>query len=269
MSQLVAEITALFERLVGELPPDTATLNVYRVPKGDGTVVEVRPQNTGAASFGVHVDDEFHLVDFSFGALSTWELPMERRYRKGEKNILTEIEEMSRAVIVGNCEVSRSPFWLTGKIHVGDYTYKVTDFPMFPIPPFGTRRYTPYVKEFQVSDTLSGKDAVAQWFGEWPDFHDAEVVSLVLLRKGESLLRVYLDYRSKPAIVEFALEQVTDLELADFSCQNVISSLSLERRTDQTGESATRINLEPCYGLSGWIDAKRVRVQVVPGEPTR
>jgi hypothetical protein len=63
---------------------------------------------------------------------------------KGRKDVVTEIEEMSRAIMAGNCELARGPFSLTSKIHVGDYTYKVTDFPMFPIPPFWTRRYASY-----------------------------------------------------------------------------------------------------------------------------
>lgn len=123
------------------------------------------------------------------------------------------------------------------------------------------------MKQFEIPNTLSGSDAVIEWFGHWPDFHDAEVVSLVLIRSGESLLRIYPYFPTKPAMVDFILEEVTDLELYDFSVQNVISSLSVERRTDQTGEAATRITLAPCYGLQGWIDAKRVRVQVVAGKP--
>ena len=51
---------------------------------------------------------------------------------------------MSRAVIAGNGEVSRGRFSLTGRISVGDYTYEVTEMPMRPRPPFGTRRYSPY-----------------------------------------------------------------------------------------------------------------------------
>jgi len=104
----------------------------------------VRPTNPASANFGVHADD-FELYSFGFGRRSQWEFPWERRYRKGEKDVLTEIEEMARAVIAGNCEQRRGPFWLIGKIQVGDYTYRVTDIPMIPIPPFWTRHYAPFV----------------------------------------------------------------------------------------------------------------------------
>jgi hypothetical protein len=141
---MVERLTELFERLAAELPPGTASLNVYDVQGGQGTVVELRPANPACADFGVHAENGSDIVDFSFG-LATWEFPYERRYRNEEKEIITEIEEMSRAVIAGNCEVKRRPFWATSCIHVGEYTYSISDLPMFPIPPFGTLRYAPYV----------------------------------------------------------------------------------------------------------------------------
>jgi hypothetical protein len=143
---MIKRLTELFERLAAELPPGTASLNVCDVQGGQGTVVELRPANPACADFSVHVDDRFDIVDFSFGR-ATWEFPYERRYRNGEKDIITEIEEMSRAVIAGNCEVRRRTFWATSCIHVGEYTYSVSAVPMFPIPPFGTMRYALYVSK--------------------------------------------------------------------------------------------------------------------------
>jgi hypothetical protein len=143
---VIKRLIELFERLAAELPPGTAFLNVYDAEGGQGTVVEIRPTNPACADFGVHAEEASDIVDFSFG-LATWEFPYERRYRNGEKGIITEIEEMSRAVIAGNCEVRRRPFWATSCIHVGEYSYRVSDIPMFPIPPFGTKRFAPYFRE--------------------------------------------------------------------------------------------------------------------------
>ena len=139
--QLVADIIALFERLVAELPVGTAAVEVRQVSAG--ALIHVKPTNPASARFGVHADD-FELYSFGFGPRSQWEFPWERRYRKGEKAILIEIEEMARAVIAGKCEQKRGPLWLIGKIYVGDYTYRVTDIPMLPIPPFWTRHYAPF-----------------------------------------------------------------------------------------------------------------------------
>ena len=114
--------------------------------------------------------------------------------------------------------------------------------------------------------TVSGADAVIQWFGSWPSFHDAEIISISLARKGESVLRVYPYYPQKPATVNFVLGDVTDIELNDFSPQNVINGLHIERATDRNGESVYRLILAPCYGVAGRIDAKSLRFEVSPGK---
>ncbi len=74
---MVERIRLLFERLLAELPDGTARLNEYRVPKGDGMVIQLLPANRNSASFGVHFDDGIELIDFSFGRIGTWELPLE------------------------------------------------------------------------------------------------------------------------------------------------------------------------------------------------
>jgi hypothetical protein len=86
--------------------------------------------------------------------------------------------------------------------------------------------------------SLHGSDAIMQWFGGWPSFHDAEIIGMNLARAGQSVLRVYPYYPDKPATVDFIFEEITDVELADFSGQNVISSLGIEEVIDQTKEKA-------------------------------
>lgn len=117
-----------------------------------------------------------------------------------------------------------------------------------------------------VIETIAGAEALMQWFGSWPSFHDAEVISLSLARKGPSVLRVYPYYPNKSAAVNFILEDVTDIELDNFSSQNVIMSLGIERAVDQNGDPVYRLNLSPCYGLAGRIDAKSLRVELTPGK---
>jgi hypothetical protein len=122
------------------------------------------------------------------------------------------------------------------------------------------------MNESGVEEELTGAEAVRQWFGSWPNFHDAEVISLSLARKGPSVLRVYPYYPHKPAVVNFIFETVTDIELQDFSGQNVIMSLGIETATDQNGDKVYRLVLGPCYGLAGRIDAKSLRVELSPGK---
>jgi hypothetical protein len=77
---------------------------------------------------------------------------------------------------------------------------------------------------------------------------------------------VYPHYPEKPATVDFILREITDIELADFSQQNVIASLTIEPAISQNGENVLRLTLSPCYGLAGRIDAESVQVRVVPGK---
>jgi hypothetical protein len=142
-NNLLGELEALFQRLVHELPPDTANLRVHDGPGGRGGGVELTPTNPAAARISVLADDSA-VYNFSFGLRSYWEFPFERRYRYDEKSVLAEIEEMSRAVLAGHCEETRGLVSISGRIHVGDYTYKTTTIPVFSLPRFGTRRYAPY-----------------------------------------------------------------------------------------------------------------------------
>jgi hypothetical protein len=144
LSDMLQQIRELFERLVAELPPGTATVVLTPVPKGRGTVVEILPASPESVDFGVHCD-ESDIFSFSLGKVSGWEWPYERRYRYDEKDALAEVEEMSRAIIAGNCEEVRRWFCRSARIFVDGYTYKMTDLPKVPRPPFGTVHYAPYV----------------------------------------------------------------------------------------------------------------------------
>lgn len=140
-----AELTALFQQLVDELPTGAATIEVSPATERRPAAITLRPADPPAAEFGV-VYDEAGIYSVGFD-LHQWEFPQERRYRKGEKNVLSEIEEMARAVLAGKCEQERHRLSIVGRIKVGDYTYAVTDLPKFCKPPFGTRRYAPYQQD--------------------------------------------------------------------------------------------------------------------------
>jgi len=124
---------------------------------------------------------------------------------------------------------------------------------------------------------ISGVESVVSWFGEWPSFHDAEILDIHLNREGVSWLNIHAwlmtnetyEKDGKPyfrtdrhAVVRFQLDEIIDLELADFSGQNVIVGLEVERRG-----SVHRLVLHPCYGLGGYIDAHGISVEVYPGPP--
>jgi hypothetical protein len=140
-----------------------------------------------------------------------------------------------------------------------------------------------------IYDAIPGGTELVRWFGQVPTFHDAEILSLHLRRKGQSVLRLHgwigtgavgqdgYAVLDRHAIVTFTLTEVMDLQLDCFSIQNVISALVLRRalnRPERRGHLASdplpqdiEIELEPCYGLSGLIRARAVSITFEPGKP--
>jgi hypothetical protein len=137
--------------------------------------------------------------------------------------------------------------------------------------------------------SIPGGSNLIAWFGQIPDFHDAEIVSLGLRRRAPSMLvihawnvtnetddrgRLLLD---KHAVVTFALEDIIDLQLNGFSHQNMISSLQLRRAPERPDRRPFyeldpspkdyELELVPRLGLNGIIWCRRVLVDFVPGKP--
>ncbi len=124
--------------------------------------------------------------------------------------------------------------------------------------------------------SIKGAQELYNWFGFWPSFHDAEVVRLHLNRKGPSYLAAHtwemterVDSKgyyelAKHAVVQFVLEDLLTLSLEGFSGQNVIFGLSIERI-----EKGFRLTLDPCYELSGSIEAESLSINLAPGAPSQ
>lgn len=122
---------------------------------------------------------------------------------------------------------------------------------------------------------IQGANELHEWFGYWPGFHDAEIVSLHLNRKGTSSLSVHtwemtkeVDAKgyyvlTKHVVVEFILESVSGLTLNGFNHQNVIFGLVIEKI-----DSGFRLTLDECYGLAGILEAKKISLRLIPERPS-
>jgi len=121
---------------------------------------------------------------------------------------------------------------------------------------------------------IKGAQQLHDWFGYWPAFRDAEILRLELKRDGVSCLTVHtweatreitergMFRLAKHAVIEFALEGVTGLDLAQFNQQNAVASLRLEKTKE-----GFRLELLPSFGLSGSLRAGKVSIRVFPGRP--
>lgn len=117
---------------------------------------------------------------------------------------------------------------------------------------------------------IPGAQELFTWLGYWPDFHDAEVLSLHLDRSGPSRLCIQTRklnaagyfVHSKDVIVEFIFERIWALDLAGFNDQNVIFGLTIE-----TARDGYTVVLHDCFGLSGSISAEGLAITSTPGNP--
>jgi hypothetical protein len=127
-----------------------------------------------------------------------------------------------------------------------------------------------------ILDELPGGDALKEWFGGTPSFHDAEVLSIDMRRAGATCeLRVHafemtgnVDergrfVRAKDAVVVILLEGLTTLDLTNFNEQNAIFALSLDRAA-----AGFKLTIEASYGVSGFFEAREIRIKLEPGMPS-
>jgi hypothetical protein len=120
-----------------------------------------------------------------------------------------------------------------------------------------------------IKPDIPGADRIVGWYGEWPSFHDAEILSFHLNRNGESSIRLHmwkisdkLDrdgafMREDEKVVVFTFADIRWLKIEgeDANRQNVIGALLVEKQDD-----IYRLELGPCYGLSGEILAGEISV---------
>lgn len=118
---------------------------------------------------------------------------------------------------------------------------------------------------------VPGADDVVRWFGQWPSFHDAEILSVRIERGGRSVIRIHAwnpgtekdakgrFIREREAIVVFEFAGIKDVHLEgeDADRQNVISGLTVEKV-----QEGYRLGLGPCYGLAGEIVVAELTVRL-------
>ena len=129
---------------------------------------------------------------------------------------------------------------------------------------------------------ITGQESVIALFGDWPTFHDAEVLSLSLerafpVKTGISLARLKVVVRwyepanvgtaefhmtmKRGAIITFLFHGVSDVNLEDFNYQNVINSLKVSPSED--GKKRLKVEIESIWGIGGFWLCERAEVENV------
>jgi hypothetical protein len=134
---------------------------------------------------------------------------------------------------------------------------------------------------------IEGYEQVTSRFGQWPSFHDGEVLRIVLDRTSRTVSGSYIPtievhirgwvmtrdaseaglYKlENESVVSFLFEDVFDLDLEGFNHQNVLSSLNLTLNSDSKDNGRIlHIELEHCYVFSAEFSARKAKIlNVVP-----
>jgi Immunity protein 50 len=123
-------------------------------------------------------------------------------------------------------------------------------------------------------ESITGAQELYDWFGYWPDFHDAEIIKFRFDLSGPSCLAVHtwemtnqLDSKGhydqiKHVVVEFTLERVSALSLDQPLDQSILFELGIDKT-----ETGFRMSFSATYGLSGTIDTKALSLCITPGKP--
>ena len=122
--------------------------------------------------------------------------------------------------------------------------------------------------------SVPGAQQLFNWFGCWPSFHDAEVLSIELNRTGASKIRVHnfevsdevdpkgFNLCRKHCVVTFVLEDLSTVELAHFNHQNALLRLAFYRENDEYV-----LVFAPAHGIEGTLKAKNVSIEMIPEIP--
>lgn len=122
-----------------------------------------------------------------------------------------------------------------------------------------------------VAEIIEGRERLIEIFGQWPSFHDAEVVEMTLQRRGVDewegpilLARVHLFQGAQDAtaddmrwtnhtVATLRFTQVQDLSLSDFNTQNGLMDLVIEPAgmlPNAANVPAYRVEFQQSFGLA-------------------
>lgn len=124
---------------------------------------------------------------------------------------------------------------------------------------------------------VPGGPELLDWFGGYaPLLHDAEVLEITLDRRGPVCSIKVHGFEMTPevdafgyfictrhAVITFRLDEVTRLELEDFSHQNALMGLGVAR----TVSGGFCLEFDPANGVSGLVEAQRLEISIAPGIP--
>ena len=138
-----------------------------------------------------------------------------------------------------------------------------------------------------VNVEIENSQLILEWFGFWPSFHDAEVISIGLHRslqgkeKGPFLTTAFyfsqmtseLDEKTfykliKHCVIELEFENIESVELEGFNHQNALDGIEFSEAKSFLGKPAISVVFNSAYGVGFDLICSKVRVaSLTPGKP--
>ena len=124
-------------------------------------------------------------------------------------------------------------------------------------------------------ESIAGAQELYDWFGYWPDFHDAKVIKFSLDPAGPSSLAIHTWEMTnkineqgyyeltKHTVVQFELDAIINVSLVDVWEHSILLGLGVEKT-----DAGFRLSFSAAYGVSGTIEAERLSLSVTPGKPS-
>jgi hypothetical protein len=121
---------------------------------------------------------------------------------------------------------------------------------------------------------IPGGQALTNWFGRVPRFHDAELLEVNLVSNGPSTLRVHVWQMTdkvddkgyivldKHVTVVITLLAVSHVTLSDFNLPGIIFDLQVTNAGVEF-----QLTWSGSYGVEGTIRAQQMRIDFRPGKP--
>ena len=122
---------------------------------------------------------------------------------------------------------------------------------------------------------IPGGKPLVEWFGRIPRFHDAKLLGITFSSNGAGLLRMHawnmtdeVDAKGyfvldKHAIVTLICEGVSAINCTDF---DMVPGIIFDLEITKVDEHF-RVEWSASYGVTGFVTARHVRINLVPGKP--
>src|SRR5689334_18105407 len=122
----------------------------------------------------------------------------------------------------------------------------------------------------KILSRIQGSEKLIDMIGHWPDFHDAEIVEMLLQRTkdeaeiGPTLIAKFHIEHDKNYLVTLKFFSFERLVLDEFNYQNVINGLDLEEiKPGRSPDVVIKVTITSGFGVGGSFNCSYIKVVAI------